>query len=365
MSGVIVGAVKDPGGANSVLPVMDFMRHTGESILLYADGVSFERLKNSRPVISAACPVEELFAYYPVRAVVTTTCSPGGRVPREIVAYARVVGKKSVAVQDFWGNHARGPWTVLPDAFCVQDEYAKKLILQSYGTMLTAEDIFVTGQPAFDWLVGVDCGAARSKLRQVLDLQEDWPLIYFSGQAWGMPHALRETINALNLLEKDLYLLFREHPRVASFDASDEFRQIRAEYLPLFYELKFGSVVNTSSFPTDELLVAGSDLIMGMYPTALVQGCYLRKPCISVWVPAAKEALTNESQGQLTEFPPSALGACLKATDAEELEFQLGSILEQDPDFLLCLRREQEKHYSGDGKAHVRVARAVYEVLTR
>lgn len=356
---IILFGMKDIGGANAVLPVAAVCSGPND-VLFYADGVSFDRFKTEYPLIFTACSPSAMLIWIRPRVVVTTTCSPGGVVPVELVIAAKNAGIPVVAIQDSWGNHLKHElWgdaekrnrKYLPDVMCVQDEFARQLVVESWPEF-EPDRVIVTGSPAFDRLHGIDCAAAKANLRLALDLAEDWPIVHFYGQSWGMPEALRATMDALNRIQEPVYFILRDHPRVVAADASEEFREIYAAYRDIPRGLKYGKVVDSSSMMSSDPVNAGADIVMGMYTTTILEACYLRKNCLSVWVPSAQAALAMETNGILTEFPPAALGACFSGTTADEIAVRFEQIFSGG---ITEMRAAQEKHFSADGKSAFRV----------
>ncbi len=354
--------MKDIGGANAILPVaMEFAGQYGVlDPILYADGVSFDRFKNEYPLIWAACNPSRTLGFMRPRVVVTTTCSPGGVVPMELVIAANEMWIPVVVVQDYWGNHLKHEmWgdlgqspEYLPDVICVQDDFARNLVLATWPHM-PEHGVIVTGQPAYDRLKRIDCQNARYHLRQTLGLTEDWPVIHFSGQIWGMPEAVRATIDAFNLVGKPVYLVMRDHPRLFASNAPLEFREIFAAYRDIPGELRQGKVVHSSSVMPGTPVDTGADVVVSMYSGALVEACYLRKDSVCVWVPETQAALATETHDALSDFPPAALGACLRGTNADELAACFERIFSGDT---VEMRAAQEQHFVSDGQSARRVA---------
>lgn len=356
---MILFGMKDMGGANAILNVVK--RHPSHDQVLYADGTSFDRFKNDYPLISASFAPDKILDWFRPKVVITTTCSPGGLVPVALVRAAKERSIKTIVVQDFWGNHLKHKFwdpdnsqyveRSLPDLICVQDEFAKTLVLLNWPGY-EEKNILVTGQPAFDRLRDADCDTARRELKETLGLTENWPIVYFSGQLWGMPEAVRATISALNLLGSPVYFILRDHPRIFSQQTPEEVRRIFFEYKDIPQELKHGKVVDSSQIKLGNLISFGADVIMGMYSTAIIEGCYLNKNCLTVWTPGVKDILLMETGNTLHDFPPALCGASLRGTSAEELAANFEKIFRYDTAEMCDAQR---KYYFNDGKAALRV----------
>ena len=361
---MILFGMKDIGGANAILPVAKCLNGS-----IYADGVSFYRFKSDYPLISSSFAPDKVLDWFSPAAVVATTCSPGGVVPITLVRAAKERGIKTIVVQDFWGNHLKhSPWNPakpewdsnsLPDVMCVQDAFAKKLVLANWPCY-NEKNIVITGQPAFDRLNNINCAKTQKELRETLGLTENWPVVYFSGQLWGMPEAVKATIDAFNIFGKPIYFILSDHPRLFSRDDSGDVKQIYCQYKDKPKELKFGTVVDCFSLKSVELIKYGADIIMGMYPTAVVEGCYLKKDCITVWTPKVKDILLAETGNILDDFPPAALGASLRGVNSEALAANLERIFRGDTGEM---REAQRKHYVSDGKASSRVHHVIVKSI--
>ncbi len=364
----ILFGFKDVGGTNAIFPVVEKVQSRGDvAPILYADGVSFERFKAAYPLISTGFNPEELLKWFKPQVVVTTTCSPGGVVPVELVIHAKSMGIKTVVVQDYWGNHLKDPFwkdsklrkpKYLPDLMCVQDEFAKRLVLENWPEY-SPEQVIITGQPAFDRLRKVRCDLARPNLRRFFNLSEEsWPVVHFSGQIWGQAQAIGATIEALNMVGKPVYFFLRDHPRLLASDAPPEYKQYYEAYKDLPYALKKGRIINSSHFNSSDSVNAGADIVMGISSTAIVEACYLGKWCISTWVPEGAQAVYEESAGALNVFPPVALGACLSGSNAKELARCFERIFRHEK--TREIYDAQKIHFLTDGKS----AERVYEVIS-
>lgn len=351
--------MKDIGGANAVIPVA--CKATEENdfrALLYCDGVSYERFNGAYPVISSKCDPGQVIDWLKPNAVITTTCSPEGNlvVPVNFVKAVRSKGVPVVAVQDFWGSGMSVKWDVWPDKMCVQDNLAKNLLLSSWKEY-NPDDVVVTGQPAFDYLGQIDCNAAQSKLREKLQLYENWPIIHLSGGFKGTAEAVEWTVKALNKLQWPVYLIVRYHPRMTRAEAPPDWKEIYEKCRDLPSQLKYGQVVDSSSLSSSEVNT-GADVIIGIYSTLLVEGCYLRKDCISIVTPEAKAYFEMETANMLSEFPPSTLSACYSVENLTGLVNVLGRI-RQYRHFLLI---HQNRHFVSDGQSAQRVLGVINSV---
>jgi len=301
----------------------------------------------------------DLFKEMSPDVVMATQNSHHDLMPAEFIDSAHREKIPSVLVQDFWGNHAHGSWGILPDLVCVQDCLGKELVLKTWPDMQHYQ-VVITGQPAFDNLISVDTAEANKKLREQFQLSEDWPIIHFSGGSYGMPEAIRITIDALNILKRPVYLFIRHHPTLTLPGASDDFKRIYREYHTMPEDLLVGQSITSDASISSDLINAGSDIVISMYSTQSVKACYLRKACISVLVSESRQNLEKATGGLLNEFPPVALGACWFGMTDWKVAECLGRIFEGDTG---DMRKAQEEHFVTDGKSAERVLGATLKLV--
>jgi hypothetical protein len=354
--------LKDGSSITSVLPVADLMRSWGYSILLVADGVARDTLdKLDRPYLTGK-NAKKFFSehrWLRPKLVIAGTCSGGGISPLPLTEAAHAYGIPVLWVQDFAGNHQKQEFKertfIKPDWVALPNECAKNLLLSSWQDF-KEEHARITGQPAFDRLAAVDCMNARRELCAMLGLPINLPILYFAGQAWGTPEAMRILRDALAKISQPVSLVVRYHSRMLRSDAPKDFKEIYAACKEI--EGGFGAFtpIDATIAVTGDIAMAGADIIMSMYSSVLFEAAYLRKAAVSIFPPEAAKALMQEST--LSSFPPSDLGACFSASSAEELSKILHCIITEG-NVLLPL---QEAHYRNDGKNTERVARWILEI---
>src|SRR3989344_1022840 len=96
--------------------------------------------------------------------------------------------------------------------------------------------------------------ALREKLRGRFELKENWPVVVFVGQIDGTAGTFEETVQALNLIGRPVYLLPRWHPRVKKDGPAEH-----EACLKLMGELRAGRIIDTNNvpyaeFPSDEIV---------------------------------------------------------------------------------------------------------------
>lgn len=364
---MLLAGVKDIGSANAVFPILRELQKNSHNILVYADGVSAEKFKDEYPIISALCPLEKVldwFSYeYDIRAAILGISSAGGVVP---VAFTNTCKKRRIpviAVEDYWASHCMVDFEELPDIVCVQDELAKSLLLESWGSRgYYSNQVIVTGQPAFDHFKDTNCRSANKQLRESLKLDKSWPIIFFPGQIYGMAEALMIVIEALNSIGRPVYFIIRDHPRVSSLNAAEELRQIYKAYKDVPSKLNIGQLIDSSGLKSSDLCTAGADIVVGIYSTILVEACYMRKPTIVIWTPDGQAGLEMESGNNLHRNPVAVSGAALEVSSSFDLIKAINLVYSGD---ISDMCNAQALHCKADGQSAIRVAQVINNIVNR
>lgn len=350
---MILFGLRDIGSVNACLPVVTILKDKGISVSVYAEGPASENLKD-KPFYITGYRISDLLDLVNPSLVVATSVRIGGAVPIDLNKEAKQRNLPVVLVEDIWASHSAFTWDILPDGVCVVDEFAKSLILRSWPGYPESR-IHVTGMPVFDRYVNVQVKSAKRKLREILELNENWPVVFFPGQIWGMTQAISMLVKALNSFDFPVYLILRNHPGIILSKAPDKYRQIYAGYQRTLRGLQKGAVVDSSQLNSDEVLT-GSDIIVGIYSTMTVEACYLRKPVLTIWTLEIGQFLLRLTHNTLAEWPITNLGASLRARNVLEIKSCLRKIITGDTS---AMRKAQEKHFKADGLSSSRVAQVI------
>lgn len=352
---MILFGLRDVGSGNACLPTIGILKDRGTPISIYAEGPAYKHFKDKFLFVTGY-KMGDLLDFLRPSLVVATTAQIGGAVPIDLINKAKQRNLPVVLVEDIWASHSVCSWDVLPDGVCVVDEFAKKLILRSWPGYPESR-IYITGMPVFDKFVNIQTKSAKHKLREVLGLCEDWPVVFFPGvgQVWGMTQAISMLIEALNNFDVPMYLIVRDHPKFTLSDASNEYRQIFSEYQEILKNLRIGRVVDSSKLTSNEVC-AGSDIVVGTNSTMMVEACYIRKPMLTIWTPEMSKAFLEATNNTLAEWPITNLGVSLRAENVQEIENCLRKIIAGDT---VAMLQAQQKHFQADGLSSNRVAKAI------
>jgi CDP-glycerol glycerophosphotransferase (TagB/SpsB family) len=284
-------------------------------------------------------------------------CSAGG-VGRDLVPLLR--GKATIiALQDFWGARLWTDWAdqkFRPDFICVNDLVGKSIILDAWPGF-GGEQVVITGYPALDVYAGFDQEVAVAKVRSILSLPDNKPIILFGGQLQQSGEALSELVAALNEIGRNVCLIPRVHPRMKD-NAPEEVPKWKEALL----SFRKGHVIEDSSACDPQLLIAASDIVVSMFSSMLVEAAVLRKPNISLLYPEVGMAQwLKETGGGMKEFPLTELGCSVKAANRRKLKLALQFML--DSHFDPGLKAAQERSFKVDGQNAERVAAFIRNLL--
>jgi hypothetical protein len=278
----------DAGGARALAPVIRALRsRPNVSVEARAYGAALEAWQSER--LDAQPIASDDPAGFD--RVLLATSFIRERWELRVVRRARECGIPSLMMVDFWSQYRErftlpGGQVIVPDRIAVVDEAMRREVVLAG---LPAERLVITGQPAFETLRTLGSPgqrhAARTALRahtrrpfsrtSVLYVSQPLSLQYSADELGFHEHqVLADTIAALGAvldrLATHASLLIKPHPR-------DAIEQIRRG-IPRVYSPRLAIHVLDLDV---RLLALGSDLVIGMNSTALMEACLLRRPVIS------------------------------------------------------------------------------------
>lgn len=352
MAATVWACVKDPGGTNGVLPVVAELRKRGVDVLVIANGKApeLDSVCALDRYLVARTPADVLGILPPPRVLITSVCSGGG-VGRDLIPHLRERSPetKIVRAQDLWGGGLLTIWRELqyrPDFVWANDAIDADIITRAWPDF-ERDRIWLTGYPALDRYAALDAVAVRKRVRLELRIPEEVPIVLFAGQLAGTSAALKMVVSALNSIGRSVFLIPRQHPRMAN-DAPLEL-PIWEGALALF---RAGETVRDSSRCTTTDLVSAADLVIGEFTTVLVEAAALHKDAISIQTPEMVARYREATGGLMEEFPLTTLGCAEKVSTQSGLRFAIEAALSSG----LGLGAAQTRHFSLDGKNAERVA---------
>lgn len=350
---------RDPGSANALVPVIEVLQtNKGVSLMAITDGRAQEILQRNFPTTDRT-PVDGFLAADTVigtpQAILANSST--SEIGLETYAAATYVETPMVLVEDYYTSAIpylqalveRG--LRLPDKVCVLDEAARQLIVDRLPQL--ADQIEVTGQPAFDRFALEDTESIGATTRAALRLRPEQKLVSFMSSFVTMDEIPRQAIDnladQLHQTGHEVVLAFRQHPR-------DNVPYV--EYERLFAAVGV-TTVDTRAFSTDQI-GAASDLIITTWSTEGLHGIYRRKPTIHL----TDTSIMELPAGLTLPLPPVRLGASVGIDDVRQLSHSVNTLLDPESEAVGALRSQMERWYPADGKNAERVARAVHQVIS-
>lgn len=314
----LVAVCGDPGGASALAPVLELMAREGRvtvdafayrqaCYIWQKRGLRFEALDENLPQEE----IDSLLRIPATRLLLTGTSVNGVDLEKSFIESARRRKLPSLALLDYWSNYGarfsvgEGKQACLPDRIAVMDEWARDEML---AEGFDAARLVVTGQPAFDALLGKSRvnDVERQRVRDGLNIAHDDLVVLFASQplaevnelSRGDPQwlgydertVLTGLLRALDAISqahaRQIVLLILPHPR---------------ESRAIFAGVGSASVRVLVAEQGNALDVAqAADVVTGMNSVLLMESCYSGFLTVSLQ-PGLRQA---------DSLPASRLGVC-------------------------------------------------------
>ncbi|HEY3375035.1 MAG TPA: CDP-glycerol glycerophosphotransferase family protein [Candidatus Aquicultor sp.] len=316
MSKKILLFSRDPGGANTIIPLVKPLEDSGYKARVFGKDSALEKyLKAGIAGVDIMSAIKEvnpesikgLLKTEEPDVIVTGTSTED--TEKYLWEVGEQLGIPSFAIIDQWinyasrflkGNHFEASVQHInradfcfPSKILVMDEYAKQEAIQEG---LEDSRILVTGHPYFEALVRArDTLSAEgiTVLREKLGIGASDFVVTFasepvskdydvsdSGSFWGYTErsVFKELIDSLNTVssesERPLFMVIKLHPR----DDTDTYEGI----LPSLRKKELRFIVDRELSSSDLILM--SDLVVGMSSMFLIEAVVLSKPVLSVLI---------------------------------------------------------------------------------
>ncbi|MCL4469614.1 MAG: CDP-glycerol glycerophosphotransferase family protein [Gammaproteobacteria bacterium] len=358
----IVTICGDPGGANAVALVIEFLRAEGkvsvtalaylQAATLWSErGIQFDTIKGEAADNDILKRLNEPKA----NLLLTGTSANRFELEKRFIVAARQLGIPSMSVLDFWSNYAlrfsdeSGNLCYLPDRIAVMDELARD---EMVAAGIAGSRIVITGHPTLD---GLDVyrqsfsSKRRCALRESLGVApDDWLVLYASQPPtfsdlddttlppWlDRLRTVNVLLGALAVLAqsrgKCVTLLIRPHPR----ESGEIYRGLVHETVRI--------VVSGAGDSRDLALAA--DAIVGMTTMFLVEARHLGRPTLSIRLDLPLP----------DDFPPSRSGLIRAVYREEDVASVMDELLNQPVPYLPLSEAQ--------GNASGNVAQLLYSML--
>lgn len=339
---------RDPGGANTIIPLVEPLKEKGYETRLFGKDVALEKyLKaglSSLNIIDFVKIINlksiEDFLMHEKPDFIITGTSADDFTEKYIWKAAEKLNIPSFAILDQWTNYGirfskykiseireysnDKKHLFLPSKILVMDDYAKK---EAIKNGLESLRILVTGQPYFETILKEKKKISQEtilKIKEKLGINESDFIITFASEPlskdynnaenyWGYSELtiFKEILESLKIISfkynKNVCIIIKLHPR----EDIDNYKDM----IPSFKEEKINIIIDKNSYSWD--LILASDLICGMSSMFLIESVVLGKPTISVQI----------GLNRVNPFILDRRGILKSILDKETLQFQLKSVI--------------------------------------
>lgn len=282
------------------------------------------------------------------QAVLMSWCAEVGRAA---VPVLKERGISTVLVEDTWwhgGVLDQLSEAERPRLVCVGTEHCRRRVLAAWHGY-PAEQVQVTGWPAFDRYAGLDVPAIADEVRQELGLHEDWLVIFLGiDDLPGSGQMVADFVECLNEIGQPVYFVPGFHP---AFDR--RVPEERPAVERALAQFESGVLVDRGTVETTRL-VAMADIVVAMFSTILAEAACLRKQAIAVLYPDTGQRYMQAEMG-IEEFPLVSLGCAVKASN----DLELAILLDQALGGGLGFEEAQRQTFRLDGQNARRVAELI------
>jgi hypothetical protein len=314
---------RDPGGANTIIPLVEPLKSKGYKVKLYGKDVALQKFKkNNLSFIDINSTVSSInlenitdFIKKESPDFIITATSADDFTEKFIWKAAESLKIPTFAILDQWVNYGirfsefsvselkeyerERKHLFLPMYILVMDEYAKKEMVK-LGFEETR--ILISGQPHFDMLINKKDYINKNeinKFRESISCNSSDFLITFASEPitkiyretddsehyWGYTERtiLKELVDSLEKIvpmqDKEVKFIIKLHPK----EGFDNFSNLLSEFESK--GIKF--IVDTDTEPY--LLIMSSNLICGMSSMFLFEATLMGKPVVSIQIGLNRE----------------------------------------------------------------------------
>lgn len=369
----IAMAMRDPGEAAALMPVLEELKGRGVNISLWTDSKAEEKFN---PVEfgfipqKIGTPIESGFTGEKKRGIVSLSfvdtipdlvvCGmsmhPGSEL--SLTENARFDGVPVVWLSDYVmgslfarnRDMAQSVQSVLPDYLLVANDWIREQELMNLPEGFDPNRVIVTGQPTFDAIAHERKDEVRKQIREVLKISDKEKLITYVGAVGDVSsEALRVLVEGLKGTGFENYkLVICRHPR-------DQAPQ--EQYLTIAEDIH-EKVIDQEGQSVGELVLA-SDLVANTLSTVGLESILRGTPVVHIWIDEILRK--SELQGKLS-LPSFVQDGSSPAIFEEKQSSEVLRKLLTDPDYIESLKLKM-KRYQSDGHAAERVANFILGLL--
>lgn len=318
MSKKILLFSRDPGGANTIFPLVETLKEKKYDVKLYGKDVALSKYKQHGiegiNVLNKvnSITMDEIINFLIKESpdFIITGTSANDFTEKYIWKAAEKLKIPNFAILDQWVNYGirfsqfnvselekynkKKEQPYLPTKILVMDEYAKNQIIKEG---IDRNKIVVAGQPYFDYLID-KCNKISNddikKCRQDFQCDDNEFLITYASEPiskvykesdnskhyWGYTEKtiLKDIIHVIKNIKKDtkknIKIIIRPHPKEEEDNYLDIIKNIKYEGISIIVDKKYNPYI----------LMKASNLIIGMSSMFLIESVVLRNPIISVQI---------------------------------------------------------------------------------
>jgi len=276
----IIFAAQDPGGFNTILPVIKKLKKNKEFLLKIIlanqsrdiaknQGINYQNGNHLTERMIA-----QIFKKESPNLVFTAT-SDGYSLEKKIIKLARKQKIKTITIIDFWANYKlrfSDPGTenlaYLPDYILIIDKLMKK---EMTNQGFESKKIVVTGNPFFDTFSTLNGSCQKEKI--ISFFSQAYSELYKKGEKRsGCSNEIQvfgDVVEVLEEFQPKIPLKIKFHPRAKKLNKFDKI--IKDSKLNISIEKKMSA----------ESLIKESKLIIGINSMVLFQAAMMNKPVLS------------------------------------------------------------------------------------
>jgi len=272
---VVILSSSDPGGGNSIIPLVKTLEDNGHKVISVIGGKSRDIWKHNGcdyidgDIFSDAL-IKNVFQEYKPDLIVCST-SVGLTIEKKITLHAKKEHIPTLSVLDFWSNYwkrfsspDKKDFIYLTDHVCIMDEVAKKEMIQDG---FDENVLYVTGNPHFDHFAdGIESTSEDSErllfISQPLSELENHDS--FIGYGYDEIEVLSDIIGILQTINYNYKLVLRPHPKEtpSKFDAFIGDRICISDEIDIKCDISLsGLIIGMSSSVLLQATVAGKKIL--------------------------------------------------------------------------------------------------------
>lgn len=327
---------RDPGGANTIIPLYKSLTQKGYDVLLYGKDFAFKKYKEAGLEGKHICELQDLknFLLELSPDLVITGTSADDYTEKYIWQSCEELNIHSFAILDNWMSYGirfskyssaaefdeyekEKDHCYLPSKILLMDEIAKQ---EAIKEGLPESRLEVTGQPYFETIIqefNSYTEQSKTKIKENLGLSKTDYIITFAsepisaicerGKPLGYTEKtiFQELLNQVIKLDKNITILIKQHPK----ENPDNYESILKKH----EHSKIKLVVDQNTNPREVISI--SDLVCGMSSIFLIEAVIFKKPVISIQIGLNRE----------NPFILDRIGVLKSIIDRTTLEKKLGN----------------------------------------